>query len=390
MKNYTIALLGLLPLMAVVMLLLGVSQGAVPFGHVSAVGWTLALGGALLLVGGVSTLFKGGAKSVFPYLMLVAAVIEGGYALWILPNPAGASAALVRMNPARMGELLDSYLEHYGVNGEVDGLYDQLVETAPYPQIVALHLLRPEDSWARQVPSRTIDRLSDETPGIILDQLDGAYQAFGHADGLLDPLAIVLEDHAKTLDRGQLDQVMPLMVDLAPPGGGYYGLEVLLSEIAAEEMAAQYDDLPAGDRAIADLVLAGRDQGNHILFLDARGTPEGLSALDRKLGQAYLLAEPKGAGGGKILRLRYRELRAGEIVTTTDGARPIDLVVAELTVRIELDGQIIYDQSFRGESPKDAWQNAPEGVSLREAYRLAAVTALNEELDQDFPGAKVP
>lgn len=390
MKSYTILLLGLVPSLALVMLLLGVSQGAVPFGHVHTVGWTLALGGALLLAGGVFTIFKDGVKTIFPFLLLVAVVVEGGMAIWILPDPAGASASLVQMNPSRMGELLDDYLEHFGDTRHTDELWDTLVETAPYPQIVSLHLLRPEDSWSRQVPSRTIARLSAEAPDVILAQLDGVYQAFGNTDGLLDPLVIDLEANAGTLDRGQLDRVLPMMLELAPPGGGFYGLEVLLCEVAADELEARYDELPPGDRAIADLVLAGREQGNHILFVDARGTPEGLSVLDGKLGQAYLRAEPKGAGGGKILRLRYRELRAGEIVTTTDGPRPVDLVVAELTIRIELDGAIIYNRNFRGESPKDAWQNANDDISLRESYRLAAVKALNEQINEDFPGAKVP
>lgn len=388
MQGLRIWLLGLIPLVGLGMLVFGISQGIVPFTHLRIVGMGLVTGALLLGSGIAANLRRESLRSVVFWLVMTLMLLQAAGGIWFFACPSGAGAAAVRANPARMGELLVGYVDHFGAAEPVDGLVTDLVETAPFPQIVAFHLAHPGVSEASEVPDRFVTRLSHEHHAVILAQLDGAFAAFGNDDGQLAPLAAVLDQHSRDLDHAALAVNMPLLFDLAPPGSPYSRLGTQLGIVAAEDVEVEYDALRAGDRVLADLVIHARDHGNHTVLLDARGAPAGLTVLDENLRRLYL-ETLDGGGGGKVIRLRYRELRDGDIVDTAGGARHVDIVTTELMIRVELDGEVPYQRTFRGKSPPDAWTSRPDDVSLREHYRLAAVQQLNTELAEDFETARV-
>ncbi len=388
MQGLRLWMLGLIPLVGLGMLAVGVSQGTVPFTHLRIVGIGLVTGALLLGTGIAANLRRDSLRSVVFWAVVALAVAEGAGGAWFLADPAGAGATLVRANRERMGELLVGYVGQFGEDEHVDGLVARLLEEAPFPQIIAYHQSDPAASTARGVPDAFVTRLSHEHTSVILEQLDGAFAAFGNQDGQLAPLAAVLDQHARDLDHAAMAVRLPLLYDLAPPGSPYGRLGTQIGAVAAEEVEVEYDALLAGDRALADLVIHARDHGNHVVLLDARGAPGGLEVLDEDLRHGYLRPEP-GGGGGKVIRLRYRELRRGEIVETAAGPRPVDLVTAELMIRVELDGVVRYERTFEGASPEDAWKTRGGETSLREHYRQAAVAQINTALAEDFARARV-
>ncbi len=389
MRPWTLALLGLVPLVGVAMVGIGVAGGAVPFAHLTKVGLSLAFGAVLLLYCAVSMRGARGGRRAAAWLVASLALAEGAGAAVVLASPERVGAALVRSNAERMGDLLVGHLDAFGAGPDTAALVDGLLEEAPYQQIYALHLAHRDVSLAHEVPDRTVVRLAGDGPVAALRALDGAYRTFGNDGGLLAPVVASLDGRSLDLPEPLLADNLALLAELAPPAAGFSRLELRLAEVAAEQVEEQWDALLPGDRAIGQMVLDGREAGNHVVMLDARGAPAGLAVLTEAFHARYLRLEERGAGGGKIVRLRYRELRTGDIVETDRGPRPTDMVSAELMIRMQSGGEVIFDRSYRGTSPRDAWREASGDVSLRESYRLAAVSALNEELAADFAAVRV-
>jgi hypothetical protein len=379
--------LGFVPAVAVTMLLVGARIGAVPFNHIPGVGWTLLFGALLLLLGCVGQL----ADRRWWALALLAplALAEGAGAWWLVTGPERVGAALVGLGGDRMGELLIGYVDIYGVGPEVDPLAERLADEVPLPQVLAFHSAHPRESGRLGIPDACVARLSREGPASILEHLTAAHDTFGNPDGLLAPLAAALDMKSEELDHGALALNMGVLYDIAPPNGPFPRLAGQLCRVAASEAEAAHGDALHGDRGFGELVLAAAEAGSPTASLDSRGAPAVQGLFDDMLRRHYLVTLP-GTGGPRVIHLRYRELRAGEIVQTGDGPRPVDIVSAELRIRFELAGEVIYDRSFRGDSPLDTWRSQPPDESLRGAYRQAAVDALNQQLTGHFAHLRVP
>lgn len=387
MKLGWIGLLGLVPLMAVGMLLLGARMGAVPFGHVASVGWSLGFGAFLMGMAASLRFRERGPKQVLPYLMLVLCLAEGLTGTWVLMGPQDAAALLVRANHLRMGELLGGYLETFGADARSGELAQEMVAEAPYPQIFAFHLEHLEFSYNTGVVDGCVTRLSREDPATVLRHLDGALQAFGNEDGRLGPLAAALDMRADQLAGETLVRHLEDLTLIARPGGPFDRLSSALLDASAQRIEAEYSRMPDGDRALADLVLVARDDGSPFVRLDPRGAPAGQHVMDHLFPRLYLQLDD---GADKVVKLRYRELRAGEIVKTNQGHKPVDVVRAEMDVTISVAGEIRYEHTFRGESPIDSWTLVPDGTSLRDGYRAVAVDALNRDITTQFTDVVVP
>ena len=381
MRISWMALVGLLPLLAVGILALGSYMAAVPFEHVVSVGYCLAFGGALLLVYSLLQLRQRGWKAVVPYLLLVVGLAQGAAAFWVIREPRDAAAELVAANPERMGELLAAYVDTFGEGDHAVALAEQLGDEAPYPQIFALHLAHPAFSANTGVPDRCVTRLSREGPDVVLSFIEGAVQAFGTLDGQLGPMAAALDIHADELEMASLAEHMPDLYALAPPTGPFTRLSAALTQAAAAEAERLEPTLKEGDLAFAALARAARDDGDPRVRFDERGAPAGLHRMDHLFHRWYLT--PSDAAT-KVVRVRYRELRAGEIVTTNIGPKPVDIVRSEFSVQVEVAGETRYDHTFRGDSPLDAWKLLPEGAPLRAGYRDIAVQALTRDLSTQF------
>lgn len=379
--------LGLVPLMAVGMLLLGARIGAVPFGHVVSVGWALAFGAVLLSLAATALLREKGPRQVVAYLFLALCLAEGLTGVWVFLGPEDAASALVRANHLRMGELLGGYIDEFGDDARAGELAREMVEEAPYSQIFAFHLDHREFSAATGLPDSCVVRLSREEPAVILQNIEGALQAFGNPDGQLTPLAAALDMRADQLDALDLEPHLEDLTGIARPGGPFARLSGVLLEVSAGRVEAGYSSMLDGDRALADLVLAARDDGQPFVHLDARGAPAALHVMDHLFPRLYLQLEQNA---DKIVQLRYRELRAGEIIKTNQGHKSVDVVRAELDVRVIVGGEPRYQHTFRGESPIDAWTLLEEGTSLRDGYRSVAVDALNRDIGTQFTSVSVP
>ena len=375
------ALVGLLPLLAVGMLALGTYMAAVPFEHVVSVGYCLAFGAALLLVYSLQQLSQRSWKAVVPYLLLVIGLAQGAAALWIIREPRAASAELVGAHPERMGELLAGYVHTFGDGARARELAERLGNEAPYPQIFAFHLAHPGFSADAGVPDLCVTRLSREGPDVVLTCLEGAVQAFGSIDGQLGPMAAALDMNADQLDIPTLAAQMPDLYELASPTGPFTQLSAALTQAAAAEAERLDPTLKEGDLAFAQLAVAAAADGDPRVHLDERGAPAGLHRMDHLLPRWYLA--PSDAAN-KVVRVRYRELRAGEIVETNRGPKPVDIVRAEFSVQVEIAGEVRYDHTFRGESPLDAWKILPADTPLRSGYRDTAVDALSRDLSAHF------
>jgi len=374
-------LVGLLPLLAVGMLALGAAMAAVPFEHVVSVGYCLAFGGTLLLVYSLMQLNRLGWKAVVPYLLLALGLAQGGGAFWIIREPQAAAAQLVSANPERMGELLAEYVHHFGEDQRAAALAGRLGDDAPYPQIFAFHLQHPAFSTEQGIPDRCVTRLSRETPDVVLSFLEGAVQSFGTLDGQLGPMAAALDIHADELQDAALAEHMADLYVLAPPTGPFTRLSAALTQAAASEAERLDPTLAEGDLAFARLALVARDDGDPRVRFDERGAPAGLHRMDHLFPRWYLTP---GDEGSKVVRVRYRELRSGEIVETNRGPKPVDIVRAEFSVQVEAGGAVQYDHTFRGESPIDAWKLIPDDIPLRAGYRDTAVDALSRDLATHF------
>ncbi len=379
--------LGFVPLVAVSMLLVGARIGAVPFNHIPGVGWTLLFGCLLLLLGCVGQL--GDRRWWALALLAPMALAEGAGAWWAITTPERVGATLVGLGGPRMGELLIGHVDVYGGGEAIEPLAERLTAEAPLPQVFAFHRAHPGESVRLGLPDACVARLSGEGPDAILAHLSEAHETFGSADGLLAPLVAALDMRAGELDRGALALNLAVLYELAPPDGPFSRLAGALIRVAAEEAEAAHGDALHGDRGFGELVLAAAEAGSPTVSLDMRGAPAAQGLLDGLLRRHYLVAMP-ATGGPRVIHVRYRELRAGEIVQTDRGPRPVDLVSAELRIRFELEGEVIYDRSFRGESPPDTWRGQPLDESLRSAYRQAAVDALNRELADHFADLRVP
>jgi len=382
-----IGLLGLVPLMAVGMLLLGARMGAVPFGHVLSVGWALAFGAVLMSFAASLRLREKGAKQVVGYLLVLLAVAQSLTSIWVFLGPEAAACVLVRSNHLRMGELLGGYLEEFGPDAKSGELASEMVQEAPYAQIFAFHLENVEFSVNTNVVDGCVTRLSHEEPAVVLRNLDGALQSFGNADGQLAPMAAALDMRADQLDQEALVPHLENLTEIARPGGPFTRLSAVLLDASAHRLEVDYSSLLDGDRALADLVLAARDDGQPYVRLDSRGAPAGLRIMDPLFPRLYLQLDD---GADKIVQLHYRELRAGEIVKTNQGHKSVDVVSAELDVRVTVAGEKKYEHTFRGESPIDSWTMLPEGASLRDGYRTVAVDALNRDIGTQFTDVVVP
>ncbi len=380
-------LLGLVPLMAVGMLLLGARIGAVPFGHVVSVAWSLAFGAVLLSLAATARLRERGPRQVVAYLFLALCLAEGLTGIWVFLGPEDAASVLVRANHLRMGELLGGYLDEFGDDARAGELAQEMVEEAPYPQIFSFHMEHREFSAATGVPDSCVARMSREEPAVILRHLDGALQAFGNPDGQLAPLAATLDMHSDQLVASDLEPHLEDLTEIARPGGPFARLSSVLLEVSASRIEAEYSAMLDGDRALADLVLAARDDGLPFVHLDARGAPAALHVMDHLFPRLYLQLDDTA---DKTVQLRYREHRAGEIVKTNQGHKPVDVVRAELDIRVIVAGESRYQHTFRGESPIDAWTMLEEGTSLRDGYRAVAVDALNRDLATQFTDVAVP
>ncbi len=379
--------LGFVPLMAVAMLLVGARIGAVPFNHIPGVGYTLG-GGALLLL--LACVVQADARRWWALgLLAPLAVAQGAGAWWAIGSPEAVGCALVRSHPARMGELLIGFVDIYGPDEGVLALADSFVEQAPHEQIYAFHSAHPGTSVSMGIPDATVSRLSGEGPATILAQLTPAAETFGTADGLLAPLAAVLDMRSTELDHGALALALPTLYEIAPPGGSFSRLAGKLLTVAAEEAEAAHVDARHGDRGFGELVLSAAAAGSPKVSMDIVGAPASQGLFDDMLRRHYLMGD-EATGGPRVVHVRYRELRAGDIVQTDGGPRPVDLVSAELRIRLELDGEVIYDRTFRGDSPPDTWRSVSLDGSLRSAYRQAAVDALNTDLAEHFEHLRVP
>ncbi len=379
--------LGFVPLMAVAMLVVGARIGAVPFNHIPGVGYTLAGGSLLLLLASVIQLGERRWWALALVAPLMLAQVAGAW--WTLSAPEQVGASLVRCNRAQMGELLTAFVDVYGAGEETEALVIQLVETAPYEQIFLFHDNHPGDSVRMGLPDAVVTRLAGEGTGAILEQLGPAAEAFGLAEGMLAPLAAILDMRASELDHDLLAANLGTLYDIAPPGGSFSRLAGQLIAVAAEQAEAAHGDARHGDRGFGELVLAAAAAGSPTVTMDLRGAPAAQDLFGDMLRQHYLVAN-EGTGGPRVVHVRYRELRVGEIVQTDKGPRPVDLVSAELRIRIELEGEVIYDHTFRGDSPLDTWRSVSLDGPLRSAYRQAAVDALNQDLTEHFEHLRVP
>ena len=386
MRVSWIGLIGLVPLLAVGMLLLGTSMGTVPFEHVQNVGWSLGFGCALLLIAAVFGFRQGGAKVILPYLMIALSALQGAGAAWVVPTPDRAAAHLVTLEPDRMGELLAGYVTAFGDSMQARQLADHLADHAPYPQIFAFHMLHPDFSHNAGVVDRFVTRMSAEEPTVILEQLEGAVGAFGNEDRQLGPLAAVLDIHADELDHGVLDANAEHLYELAPPDSPFQQLSRVLIDVTAERADRLYLSLQQGDRAFADLARASAQDGDASVRLDESGAPAGLHVMDHLFPRWYLRLDDEAS---RQVRVHYRELRAGEIVRTDRGVKPVDIVKAEFSVRVTVAGEVTYEHTFRGESPIDSWKLVPDSVALRQGYRDVAVDALSRELATHFADVRV-
>lgn len=379
--------LGFVPLMAVAMLLVGARIGAVPFNHIPGVGYTLG-GGALLLL--LACVVQVDARRWWALGILAPlALAQAAGAWWAVGSSEQVGCALIRSNPERMGELMTGYVDVFGPGEEVSALAMDLVERSPYTQIYAFHSAHPGASLEMGIPDATVTRLAGEGPETILAQLGPASETFGFADGLLAPLAAVLDMRATELDHGALALALPTLYEIAPPGCGFSRLAGELQAVAAEEAEAAHVDALHGDRGFGELVLSAAGAGNPVISMDVRGAPAAQGLFDDMLRRHYLVGD-EATGGPRVVHVRHREVRAGEIVQTDRGPRPVDLVSAELRIRFELDGEVLYDRTFRGDSPPDTWKTVPLDGSLRSAYRKAAIDVLNEGLAEHFEHLRVP
>ena len=387
MKLGWIGLVGLVPLMAVGMLLLGARMGAVPFGQVVSVGWSLGFGAFLMGMAASLRFREGGAKQVLPYLMIVLCLAEGLTGTWVLLGPEDAAATLVRANHLRMGELRGGYIETFGDDARSGELAEEMVAEAPYPQIFAFHHENVAFSSNTGVVDGTVTRLSREEPAVVLKHLDGALRAFGNEDGQLGPLAAPLDMNADQLDGPVLMDHLEDLTIIARPGGPFERLSAALLEASSQRLVERFKEMPDGDRALADLVHAALEDGAPFVRIDSRGAPAGLHVMDHIPARLYLQVDD---GADKVVKLRYRELRAGEIVKTNEGHKPVDVVKAGLDVTISVAGETRYEHTFRGESPIDSWTILPPGMPLRDGYRNVAVDALNRDIATQFTDVAVP
>jgi hypothetical protein len=375
-------LIGLVPLLALGMLLLGASMGTVPFNNVLTVGWTLAFGSGLLLISAAIRIRENGLKDWAIYPLVLLGLAQGGLGLWTVRTPAAPAALLVTANPEQMGALASGYVDIFPHAPQIPALTEALVADAPYSQIFTFHLSHGSLSIAQGVPDACVTRLSSESPAMILDLLDDALDAFGDIDGQLAPLAAVLDMNAADIEPAALVAHVVPLYGLAPPDGPFLNLaDAIIDAVAAHAEAST--GLADGDRALAALIVAAREDRAPRVHLDVRGAPAGQHALDHLFPRWYLRAGPD-VDSDKVVRARYRELRAGEIVQTSDGYRPVDIVDAELEIRVTHGEEVLYERAFTGASPIDSWKVADPSLTLRQAYRRIAVEALTNDIAPQF------
>ncbi len=382
MRVSWIWLIGLVPLLALAMLLLGASMGTVPFNNVLSVGWTLCFGAGLLLISAAMRIKEEGLKSWAIYPLAALGLTQGALGLWTVRTPEAPAAMLVTSTPEQMGVLMAGYVHVFPAATQLPGLAETLVADAPYDQIFTFHLSHGNLSIALGVPDGCVTRMASESADVVLDHLDATLGAFGDIEGQVAPLAAVLDMNAAAIEPAALVRHVEALYGLAPPGGAFPNLSNAILDAVAADVATR-TDLKDGDAAIAALIVAAGEDRQPFVHLDVRGAPAGQHALDHLFPRWYLRAGPD-VQSDKVVRARYRELRAGEIVQTSDGYKPVDIVDAELEIRVTHGEEVVYERAFTGTSPLDSWKVADPSLTLRQSYRRVAVEALTRDIGSQF------